>query len=204
MYLWGVTNDGLNTQKKRGRSCSPPECSKIMGPLSPPEFPQRNSVAGFSLLVQASSAEPSKAELPQKPPKKQSKSPKTPSISLRGRNPFSDTQASGDTPKIPQKADPLFECMFRMRNVGAEQVPTIVTSDGPGSTSPGKGEFVTDEGLTKANPWNQRRIMTDSSTEAPGMLPAMTTVKRRTVMVFPRAKGAPQVIGYLFFTGTRH
>jgi hypothetical protein len=158
-----------------------------MGPLSPPEFPQRaGSPLGSSLQAKASPGESTKVKQPEGTSKKQLKSPKSPSISLRGRNPFSNTQASGDTPKIPQRADPLLDCMVRMRNVAAEQVPTIVTSDGPKSTISGKGEFVTDQGLAKANKWIHRRIVTDNSTEATGVLPAVIGVKRRSI--FPKPK----------------
>jgi hypothetical protein len=92
---------------------------------------------------------------------------------------------------MPQEPDPLLDCMLRMRNVNAEQVTTIVTSDGPMSSSPGKGQSVTDD---KANNWIHRQIVTDSSTEATGVLPAMTGTKKRTIMVFPVAKATPKVL----------
>ncbi|KIM80854.1 hypothetical protein PILCRDRAFT_9281 [Piloderma croceum F 1598] len=168
----------------RGPSGSPSDYSDVTRPLSPPEFPQR---AGSSSPVQAtaSPAESTKSKRSNRSSKKQLKSPtsqKSPSISLRDRNPFSDTQASGDTPEVPQGLDPLLDCMLRMRNVNAEQVATIVMSDGPMSR---KGESVTDD---KANNWIHRQIVTDSSTDATGVLPAMTGAKNRTTKVFPMPK----------------
>jgi hypothetical protein len=179
----------LNFQTSRGCNGSPPDYSDAMGPLSPPEFPQR---AGSSSPVQAtaSPAESTKSKRSNKSLKKHLKSPtsqKSPSISLYGRNPFSNTQASGDTPEIPQGVDPLLDCILRIRNVNAEQVATIVTSDGPMSSSPGKEESVTDN---KAKNWIHRQIVTDSSTEATGVLPAITRMQKRTIRVF---KATPKV-----------
>lgn len=77
--------------------------------------------------------------------------------------------------------------MLRIRNVNAEQVATIVTSDGPMSSSPGKGESVTDN---KAKNWIHRQIVTDSSTEATGVLPAITRMQKLTIRVF---KATPKV-----------
>jgi len=101
---------------------------------------------------------------------------------------------------MPQMPDPLLDCMLRMRSVAAEHVPVVVTSDGRRSTSPSKGEFVTEAGLTRANTWTSRRIVTDKSTEATGVLPAMTGMKRRTTSVFSKTKIMPRV-GPLFLDG---
>jgi hypothetical protein len=84
-----------------------------------------------------------------------------------------------------------------MRNVAAEQVPTVVTSDGPNATNVGKGEFVTSEALVKDKTWIQTRITTDDSTEATGVLPAIPIAKRQATMVFPETKALPRV-GHLF------
>ena len=153
-------------------------------PLSPPEFPQRNgSTRSSRMPVQTSQAKSFSAKPLRKSPKqKQPESPNPPSISLWGHNPFSDTRASGDTPKIPQESDPLLDYMFRMKSVAAEQLPTVITPDGRRSTSPRKGEFVTDRGLKMGNTQTQTCITTDHSIEATAVLPAMAATKSRTTV----------------------
>jgi hypothetical protein len=77
-----------------------------------------------------------------------------------------------------------------MRNVAAEQMPTVVRADGSRSTSPAKGIFVTDAGQANANKWVARTIITDSSTETSGVLPLL---KRKTKLGFVRATKVPRV-----------
>jgi hypothetical protein len=171
-------------------SSSPPGYSELVGPHSPPEFPQRSGSAPCS-GVAPRALSPQSPTMQPTSPKTQVESPTTPSI---GRNPFSNTQASGDTPKIPPNFDPLFDCMFHTRNVAAEQMPTVVTPGGPRSTSAGKGKFGTDQRLAKDKDitWVQN-IMTDESTEATDVFPAMAVVKKRTITVFPKTKTTPRV-----------
>lgn len=64
------------------------------------------------------------------------------------RNPFVNTQPSGDTPRIPQGPDPLCHNV-RFNTVTAVQVPTVVRAGSLSLTCPDKGEFVTDAGLLR-------------------------------------------------------